>query len=102
MFERNGIPEELVSVNGPQFAAEEFNKFMRQNGIKLTRVPPYYPASNWAAERSVETAKVALTKQILDGKASALTLKHRQANFLILNRGTPHTVTGQSSARDRN
>ena len=41
---------------------------------------------------------MALTKQVLDGKASTLTLEHRLANFLILNRSTPHTVTGQSPA----
>ena len=71
---------------------------MWQNGIKFTRVPPYHPASNGAAERSVHTVKVALTKQVLDGKASTLTVEHRLANFLILNRSTPHTVTGQSPA----
>ena len=43
---------------------------------------------------------MALTKQVLDGKASTLALEHRLANFLILNRSTqvPHTVTGQSPA----
>ena len=40
LFAPYGIPEELVSDNGPQLAAEEFTKFMRQNGIKFTRVPP--------------------------------------------------------------
>ena len=98
LFSCYGIPEEAVSDNGPQLAAEEFTKFMRQNGIKFTRVPPYHPASNGAAERSVQTAKVALTKQVVDGKASTLTLEHRLANFRILNRSTPHTVTGQSRA----
>ena len=98
LFSRYGIPEELVSDNGPQLAAEEFTKFMRQNGIKFTRVPPYHPASNGASERSVQTAKVALTTQVLDGKARTLTLEHRLVNFLILNRSTPHTVTGQSPA----
>ena len=43
LFAPYGIPEELVSHNGPQLAAEEFTKFMRQNGIKFHRVPPYYP-----------------------------------------------------------
>ena len=46
----------------------------------------------------IQTAKVALTKQVLDGKASTLTLEHRLANFFILNRSTPHTVIGQSPA----
>ena len=72
--------------------------FLKQNGVKFTRVPPYHPASNGAAERSVQTAKTVLTKQVLDGKANSLSLEHRLANFLILNRSTPHTVTGQSPA----
>ena len=71
---------------------------MEQNGVKFTRVPPYHPASNGAAERSVQTAKTVLTKQVLDGKANSLSLEHRLANFIILNRSKPHTVTGQSPA----
>ena len=42
--------------------------------------------------------KVALTKQVLDRKASTLALEYRLANFLILNLSTPHTATGQSPA----
>ena len=37
-----------------------------------------------------------MTKQVLQGKANSLSLEHSLANFLILNRSTPHTVTGQS------
>ena len=91
-------PEEVISDNGAQLASEEFSQFLKQNGIKFTRVPPYHPASNGAAERSVQTAKTVLTKQVLDGKANSLSLEHRLANFLILNRSTPHTITGQSPA----
>ena len=87
-------PEEVISDNGAQLASEEFSQFLKQNGIKFTRVPPYHPASNGAAERSVQTAKTVLTKQVLDGKANSLSLEHRLANFLILNRSTPHTITG--------
>ena len=93
LFARYGIPEEVVFDNGPQLAAKEFSQFMRMNGVKYTRVPPYNPASNGAAERSVQSAKVALSKQVLDGKAGKLSLEHRLANFLILHRSTPHSVT---------
>lgn len=65
LFARYGLPEEVVSDNGPQLASEEFAQFMKQNGIKFTRVPPYHPASNGAAEGSVQTTKVALAKQVL-------------------------------------
>lgn len=45
-----GLPEELVSDNGPQFTSEEFELFLSKNGIKHNRVSPYHPASNGAAE----------------------------------------------------
>ena len=92
------IPEEVVSDNGLQLASEEFSQFLKQNGVRFTRVPPYHPASNGAAERSVQSVKAVLTKQVLDGKANTLSLEHRLANLLILNHSTPHTVTGRSPA----
>ena len=70
LFAHYGIPEEVVSDNGPQLASEELSQFLKQNGVKFTRVPPYHPASNGAAERSVQTAKTFLTKQVLEGKAN--------------------------------
>ena len=74
LFARYGLPEEVVSDNGPQLASEEFSQFPKQNGVKFTRVPPYHPASNGAAERSVQTTKVVLFKQVLDIKTSKLSL----------------------------
>ncbi|KAL9975231.1 hypothetical protein ACROYT_G012365 [Oculina patagonica] len=71
----------------------------QRNGVKFTHVPPYHPASNGAAERSVQTTKVVLAKQVLNIKTSKLSLEHRLANFLIMYRSTPHTVTGQSPAQ---
>ena len=57
LFARYRIPEEVVSDNGQQLASEEFSKFLKQNGVKFTRVPSYHSASNGAAGRSVQTAK---------------------------------------------
>ena len=82
IFAEHGLPEQLVSDNGPQFTSEQFARFTRQNGIKHILVPPYHPASNGAAERSVRVVKEALEKQVLQGTGS-MTMKHRLANFLI-------------------
>ena len=57
LFARDGIPEEVVSDNGPQLASEEFSQFLKQNDVKFTWVPPFHPSSNGAAERSLQTAK---------------------------------------------
>ena len=46
MFSRFGLPETLVSDNGPQFSAEEFRSFCRLNGIHHILVTPYHPSSN--------------------------------------------------------
>ena len=43
MFARNGLPEQLVSDNGPQFTSTEFADFMKGNHILSA---PHHPASN--------------------------------------------------------
>ena len=98
LFALYGIPEEMVSDNGPQLASEEFTQFLKQNVFRSSRVPLYHRASNGAAGRSVQTAKAVWTKQVLNGKANTLSLKHRPANFLILNSSRPQIVNGQFPA----
>ena len=36
VFARYGLPQKVVSNNGPQFSSDEFRKFMLANGIKRT------------------------------------------------------------------
>ena len=53
-----------------QWAAASIGRvlsILEESGVKFTRVPPYHPASNGAAELSAQTAKKVLTKQVLDG-----------------------------------
>ena len=95
IFAAHGLPEELVSDNGPQFVSHMFSEFMMKNGIKHTLVPPYHPPSNGAAERSVRVLKEALVKQVIEG-TKGRSIKHRLANFLLRYRTTPHTTTGVS------
>ena len=57
MFARYGIPEQLVSDNGPQFVSEEFGQFMKKNSIKHIKCSPYHPSSNDQAEQFVRTFK---------------------------------------------
>jgi len=57
LFARFGIPESMVSDNGPQFTAAEFQLFCKQNGIFHIQVAPYHPTSNRLTERAVQTFK---------------------------------------------
>ena len=54
LFAQHGLPEELVSNNGPQFIASEFEEFMRSNCVKHTKYAPFHPASNGQVERVVQ------------------------------------------------
>lgn len=98
LFANYGLPEECVSDNGPQLTSAEFARFMKENGVKHTLVPAFHPASNGAAERSVQILKRALLKQVLEGDTGTVSLKRRLANFLLTYRTTPHTVTGRTPA----
>jgi len=60
MFAHYGIPEQLVSDNGPHFISEEMHQFLATNGVKHIRSAPYHPSTNGAVERLVQTVKHAL------------------------------------------
>ena len=60
MFAAYGLPQQIVSDNGPQFVSSEFQLFMECNGIKHIRCFPYHPSSNGLAERMVQTFKKAM------------------------------------------
>ena len=57
-----GTPTTLVSDNGPQSTAKEFQEKMKHWWIKHVFSPPYHPCSNEAAERGVQLYKDRLYK----------------------------------------
>ena len=61
-FSRHGIPETLVSDNGPQYSSELFVKFAAEYNFVHVTSSPHYPRSNGHAERSVQTIKNILRK----------------------------------------
>ena len=74
IFSRHGIPEELVSDNGPQFISQEYKQFTSEWDIVHTTSSPEYPQSNGLAEKAVQTAKNILQKAINDKKDPYLCL----------------------------
>ena len=90
MFAQYGLPEQMVSDNGPRFVSAEFATFAKKNGIKHIRCAPYHPSSNRLAERFVQTFKRAMKASEKDGRSPS----HRLAEFLMTYRATPHATTG--------
>ena len=76
IFARFGIPEKVVSDNGPQYSNtrhllsrnHEFKKFADEWGFSHITSSPEYPQSNGAAERAVQTVKRILKKAAAENK----------------------------------
>ncbi|KAK6762495.1 hypothetical protein RB195_023282 [Necator americanus] len=50
LFARFGNPRMIVSDNGTQFTAKEFQEFSDKQGIEDARSPPFHPRSNGQVE----------------------------------------------------
>ena len=85
-FSRFGIPEEIRSDGGPQFASAEFSKFCEDLDIRHTCSDPYCPQGNGAAERAVQVSKRILAQE---DPVLALLAYH----------STPVEVTGHTPAQ---
>lgn len=68
IFGRFGLPNKIISDNGPQFRASEFIEFCKQNRIVFYTSPPFHPATNGAAENAVKSFKRGIQKALKDKK----------------------------------
>ena len=73
-FSRHGIPDTVVSDNGPQFSSQEFLEFSVTWEFNHVISSPHHPKSNGKAETSVKAVKQLFKKAERDGKDPWLAL----------------------------
>ena len=73
-FARHGIPDKVISDNGPQFDSDEFRRFAREWEFEHVTSSPGHAQSNGLAESAVKTAKRLIRKAHEDGKDPWLAL----------------------------
>ena len=74
LFAEHGIPEEIRSDNGPQFASHLFAEFTKDWNIKHSTSSPRNPRSNGQAESAVKIVKGLLTRAKCSGQDPYLAL----------------------------
>ena len=90
-----GLPNTLVSDNGPQFASADFANWCRSNGIVHMTSAPFHPSSNGEAERLVGVFKRAMQRSVV---MEGLEKDQTARAFLREYRSTPHSTTGRTPA----
>jgi len=91
-----GLPRQVVSDKGSQFVSAEFEKFMKENGVKHLHSAPYYPSTNGLAERFVSHRN-----KPLRWKRGKVYVPSQQclAEFLLMYCVTPHSATNASPSK---
>lgn len=69
MFAQYGLPEEIVSNNGPQFRSVAFAQFLNRNGIKYCKTVQYDPVANGMVEILNRTLKESIQVIHISGEA---------------------------------
>lgn len=62
IFSLTGFPAKLKTDNGPQYRAEDVQKYLRCHNIEWSPSSPYHPSANGHAESAVKTVKSFLKK----------------------------------------
>ena len=62
LFARHGIPEVVISDNGPQYTSAQYAQFAKDYDFRHITSSPYHPQGNGEAERAVQTVKNLLKK----------------------------------------
>ena len=75
---RYGIPDTLVTDNGPQFDSNEFKQFQKKLSFQHITSSPCYPQSIGGVERAVQSAKTLMKKAKEAGEDCYLSLLNQR------------------------
>ncbi|GBN33250.1 Uncharacterized protein K02A2.6 [Araneus ventricosus] len=82
LFCRYCLPKTLVSDNGRSFISNEFQTFLKNNGIYHIKTSPYFPSSKGQAERFVQTFKDAMRQTKVDFGSRDYQLQNVYCSFV--------------------
>ena len=94
IFARHGLPEVLVSDNGPNLVSEKFKALLKENGIKHQRVTTRWAQENGKVERQNRSILKRLQLALAEGKD----WRRELLRYMAVYRKTPHQTTGQTPA----
>ena len=89
IFARHGIPQTVVSDNGPQYSSVEFAQFARDYKFNHITSSPRFPQTNGESERAVQTVKGLLKRSkdpylaLLAYRSTPLKLGYSPAELLM-------------------
>ena len=89
-FSVHGIPDTIISDNGPPFNGDDYARYLKALGIQAKFSTPYWPQGNATVERFMQPLGKALKTATLEGKP----WKQELNRFLLQYRTTPHCTTG--------
>ncbi|CAB4025205.1 Phthiocerol synthesis polyketide synthase type I, partial [Paramuricea clavata] len=89
MFSVHGIPDTIISDNGPPFNGDEYARYLKALGIQAKFSTPYWPQGNATVERFMRPLGKALKTATLEGRP----WKQELNRFLLQYRTTPHCTT---------
>ena len=90
-----GVPEELASDGGPEFAASSTSEFLKRWDVKHRVSSAYFPQSNGRAEAAVKSAKRLLRSNT---DTSGMLDSDKFLRAILQLRNTPDPDCGQSPA----
>ena len=92
IFSKYGIPKEVVSDNGPEFAASEYKAFTKEWDFNHTTSSTEFPQSNGQVERTIQTVKKTLKKCKVSGDDIYLALLTLRTTPLQTSSSSPATI----------